>query len=186
MPQPERVPKLMQNHREHIDIRADLPTFVRIEVQVSRDWFGIGRSRKVGVCQHLARSIERIRVAVRTRGEQKVQVSGCSRFISQGKGDVRRLRPLRQGPLNLCGHLVPAELAGKRFKGIGQRRRSLSWAIPPVAYRGDILPDRTCQRQRACARIHRQTVNQVIGSRKYIRNLVPASQFRRAVQGSFH
>ena len=52
MRQPERVSRLVQSHREKIDVGARVPGFVVVKMHVPGDRLRVGRDRIERVCQH--------------------------------------------------------------------------------------------------------------------------------------
>lgn len=64
MPQPQRMPQLMQGDTVQIDIRAHAPRLVIIEVHIPRNRFRIRSRRIKRMRQDISRPVERIGISM--------------------------------------------------------------------------------------------------------------------------
>ncbi len=101
MTQAQRVAGLVQCDAEHIDIRADLPTLIVVEMHIPGNWLHIHRHRIEGVRQDAARAIKRIPVSVRSTCKQHRQGLGPDGIGGLRKGDLHGLGPFCIGALDL-------------------------------------------------------------------------------------
>src|SRR3954464_2898326 len=116
----------MQHHREQVDVSANLPAFVRIEMQIPGNRLRVCGIREIGMGQHLSRTIEWISVPMAPRSEKEIQVPRSRRIARERKGDTGCLGPFSQRPLDLPRNLFTVQLPGKSLKRIRERCRSLT------------------------------------------------------------
>src|SRR5437016_11980796 len=74
--QSERMAGFVQDDAENVDVQADFPVLVGIQMEVARDRFGIRRKWVKGVCEHASEAVERIRIAMAAAREKHAQRPG--------------------------------------------------------------------------------------------------------------
>src|SRR5450759_5576967 len=100
MPQPERMPGLMQRHRVEVHVGPAAPRLISIQVEIAGDSLGVRRSGIKSMRQRSTWAVEWVAVAVRTAGEQDVQRPFGPLLLARRQGEIGVPGPLTERPFD--------------------------------------------------------------------------------------
>ena len=125
---------------KQIDVGARLPGLLGVEVHVSGERFADRWIRVKGVGEGLAGAVKGVVVAMRSRGEQQVDVAAGARGPSWSERDLRRLRPFGEGALGDPSDDVRRQAVRQAAVTVAQNCCVAARPVPAVADRCNVLP----------------------------------------------